>query len=78
MMKKTEIVSKRLNLMMDNGLFVLSSKQIKGSPIAKLVVSNLTDTIRVMFDTQEKRIIANVHGVEITDNGVKELIAKLG
>jgi hypothetical protein len=74
---KSKVSLKRLNHLLPNGLFVISSKKRNDSPYAKLAVTDLNQTLKIIFDVQEKRIIGNTFDVQIPEDGAKFLAEKI-
>lgn len=74
---KNKVSLKRLNYLLPNGLFVISSKRRIDSPYAKLAVTDLNQTLKVIFDIQEKRIVGNIYDVQIPEEGAKILAEKI-
>ncbi len=67
----------KLNLILASGLCVVSAKLRKNSNVATLFITDYTDSTRVLFDLEQKRILANRDGIELTTKDVESLCVVL-
>lgn len=70
-------LKKRLNLVLSNGLCVVSAKFRKNTPVVTLFVTDYTADTRIMFDMDQKRILANRDNIELNAKDIENLMAAL-
>jgi hypothetical protein len=71
-------MKKRLNLVLTNGLLIVNAKIREGSPVITLFVTDYSESTRILFDVEQKRILANRDGIEFSAKDVESLLVALG
>jgi len=70
-------LKKRLNLVLTNGLVVVSAKFRKDSPVVVLFVTDFTHDTRILFDLEKKALLANRDNIVLTAKDNEAIIAAL-
>ena len=73
-MISSQDTNKRLNIVLSNGLCVLSAKLRKGSSLATLFISDFSDNTRVMFDLEHKRLLTNRDNIDLKQSDIDNLM----
>lgn len=71
------IESKRLNLILGNGLCVLHVKFRTNSSLATLFITDYEYSTRVLFDIEQKCILTNRDNIELTAKDIENLLAAM-
>jgi hypothetical protein len=67
--------NKKINLVLSNGLLVLSGKVNRS--IATLFVTDLVGTTRIVLDLDSKKLLSNRDNVELNSKDIDNLIKEL-
>jgi hypothetical protein len=67
----------QLIIILSSGLCVLSAKKREGSSIVALYITDYTNSTRVVFDIEEKKIIANRDDVDFTADDIEMLCGSM-
>lgn len=78
MHKKTKQQNKKVNLMLSNGLYVISAKSRAGTPLFVLYLTDFAVNTRVIFDAETLKTLPNKYGVEIVEKDKVGLVKVLG
>lgn len=68
---------KTLNLVLASGLNIIHAKVREGTPVVTLFITDYTNDTRVLFDMDQKRILANKDNIDLTAEDIKNLVAAL-
>lgn len=68
---------KRLNVILSNGLCVVSAKLKKNAPLATLFITDYTYNTRIMLDMDNKVVLANQDNIELTAKDIDNIITML-
>lgn len=68
---------KRLNLPLSNGLCIIGAKIKEGSNIATLFITDFVDSTRVLFDMDEKRLVATKYGIDFPKKDLEVISAAI-
>jgi hypothetical protein len=70
-------MKKKLNLILDNGLCIINAKIRESTPLITLFITDYTNNTRVLFDVENKRILANKDNIELTGKDVENILLVL-
>jgi hypothetical protein len=75
---KNKQQNRKVNMMLSNGLYVISAKQRIGSPLFVLYLTDFAVNTRVIFDAETLKVLPNKYGVEIAEKDRQALVKALG
>jgi hypothetical protein len=70
-------LKKKLNVILSNGLHVVSAKVNQGAALATLFVTDYTNNSRLIFDMESKKILANIDGVDVSAKDMESIFTIL-
>jgi hypothetical protein len=69
---------KRLNLPLSNGLIISSAKIRPGHKIAVLLITDFIESIRVLYDLEDKRLLTTKFGIDIPAKDLEAIAVAIG
>lgn len=78
MKKQSSKQTKKLNLMLSNGLYAISAKVREGCPLVPVFLTDFAVSLRLVLDSENGKVLANRYGVEVSEKDAKAIVAALG
>jgi len=70
--------NRKVNMMLSNGLYVISAKHRVGTSLFVLYLTDFVVNTRVIFDAETMKVLPNKYGVDIAENDKEALVKALG
>jgi hypothetical protein len=77
MNKKTKQQNRKVNMMLSNGLYIISTKHRTNTPLFVLYLTDFVVNTRVIFDAETLKTLPNKYGVEIVEKDREALVKAL-
>jgi hypothetical protein len=77
-MKTKLATTKKLNLMLSNGLYAISAKVRTGVPLVPIFLTDFAASLRLVLDMEGGKLLPNKYGVELKEADVKMIVGALG
>ncbi len=75
---KNKQQNRKVNMMLSNGLYIISAKCRIGTPLFVLYLTDFAVNTRVIFDAETLKVLPNKYGVEIVEKDREALVKALG
>ena len=75
---KNKQQNRKVNMMLSNGLYIISAKCRIGTPLFVLYLTDFAVNTRVIFDAETLKVLPNKYGVEIVEKDRETLVKALG
>lgn len=70
-------VKKKVNIVLSNGLYIVSAKFRKGTPIITLFATDFINSTRLVLDLEKKSLLANRDNIELNSKDIENILAAL-
>lgn len=70
--------NRKVNLMLSNGLYIISAKNREGTPLYTLYMTDFVESTRIIFDAEAKRVLPNKAGIELKEKDIAEVAKTIG
>jgi hypothetical protein len=78
MAKNKSATTKKLNLMLSNGLYAISAKVRPGVSLVPVFLTDFAVSVRLVLDTENGKVLPNRYGVELAGQDVEMIVGVLG
>lgn len=75
--KKTQ-PHRKINLMLSNGLYVISATNREGTALYTLYITDFATDARITLDAENGRVLPNKHGIELIAKDMVEVVKAVG
>jgi hypothetical protein len=76
--KASPTQNRKINIMLSSGLYVISVKCRKDTPLYTLFITDFVENTRIIFDAETMKVLPNKLGVELNKKDVADVVKALG